>query len=83
MVIGHVWIPPTAQQEALTSGRRARPVEMDCYFESICESCAFFVTTLDFRPTLQRQRDDAAREGQVGRRNIFDGLLARLDEHAS
>jgi hypothetical protein len=23
----------------------ARPVEMDCHFESICESCSFFATT--------------------------------------
>lgn len=67
----------------LGNGYCARPVEMDCHFESICESCTFFVTTLDFKPTLQRQRDDAARKGQVGRQKIFDGLLARLDEHAS
>ena len=67
----------------LGNGYCARPVEMDCYFESICESCTFFVTTLDFRPTPQLQRDDAARKGQVGRQNIFDGLLARLDEHVS
>jgi hypothetical protein len=45
----------------LGNGYCARPVEMDCYFESICESCTFFVTTLDFRPTLQRQRDDATK----------------------
>ncbi|MDQ6879725.1 MAG: site-specific integrase [Candidatus Dormibacteraeota bacterium] len=67
----------------LGNGYCARPVEMDCHFESICESCTFFVTTLDFRPTLQRQRDDAASKGQVGRQKIFDGLLARLDEPAS
>jgi len=67
----------------LGNGYCARPVEMDCHFESICESCTFFVTTLEFRPTLQRQREDAARKGQVGRQKIFDGLLARLDEHAS
>jgi integrase/recombinase XerD len=67
----------------LGNGYCARPVEMDCYFESICESCTFFVTTLDFRPTLQLQRDDAARKGQVGRQKIFDGLLARLDEQVS
>jgi hypothetical protein len=64
----------------LGNGYCARPVEMDCHFESICESCTFFVTTLEFRPTLQRQRDDAATKGQVGRQRIFDGLLARLDE---
>jgi site-specific recombinase XerD len=63
----------------LGNGYCARPVEMDCHFESICESCTFFVTTLEFRPTLQRQRDDAATKGQVGRQRIFDGLLARLD----
>lgn len=52
---------------------------MGCHFESICESCTFFVTTIEFRPTLQRQRDDAGGKGQVGRQKIFDGLLARLD----
>jgi hypothetical protein len=42
-------------------------VEIDCHFESNCGSCDFFVTTLEFRPTLQRQRDDIAKKGQVGR----------------
>jgi hypothetical protein len=32
--------------------------------ETICESCTFFVTTIEFRPTLQAQRDDAAHKGQ-------------------
>jgi hypothetical protein len=67
----------------LGNGYCARPVEMDCHFESICESCTFFVTTIEFRPTLQRQRDDAATKGQIGRQQIFDGLLTRLDEQAS
>ena len=53
---------------------------MDCHFESICESCTFFVTTLEFRPTLQKQHDDAERKGQVGRQKIFEGLLARLGD---
>ena len=67
----------------LGNGYCARPVEMDCHFESICESCTFFVTTAEFRPTLQRQRDDAVARGQVGRQKIFDGLLSRLEEDAS
>ncbi|MGH8996445.1 MAG: tyrosine-type recombinase/integrase [Acidimicrobiales bacterium] len=67
----------------LGNGYCARPVEMDCHFESICESCSFFVTTLEFKPTLRRQRDDAAAKGQVGRQKIFEGLLHRLDEAAS
>ena len=67
----------------LGNGYCARPVEMDCHFESICESCTFFVTTADFRPTLERQRDDAVAKGQVGRQKIFEGLLSRLEEDAS
>jgi len=55
----------------------------DCHFESICESCTFFVTTIQFRPTLQAQRDDAQRKGQFGRQKIFNRLLQRLDETAS
>ena len=66
----------------LGNGHCARPVEMDCHFESICESCTFFVTTIEFRPTLQRQREDAAAKGQVGRKKIFDGLLDRLNDEA-
>ena len=63
----------------LGNGYCARPVEMDCHFESICESCTFFVTTIEFRPTLQAQRDDATTKGQIGRKKVFDGLLDRLD----
>jgi len=70
-------------QRMLGNGYCARPVGLDCHFESICESCTFFQTTIEFRPTLQRQRDDAADKGQVGRQKIFDGLLDRLDEQAS
>ena len=67
----------------LGNGYCARPVGLDCHFESICESCTFFQTTIEFRPTLQRQRDDAASKGQIGRQQIFDELLARLKENAS
>jgi site-specific recombinase XerD len=66
----------------LGNGYCARPVGLDCHFESICESCTYFQTTLEFRPTLRRQRDDAAEKGQVGRQRIFDGLLERLDSQA-
>ena len=59
----------------LGNGYCARPVGLDCHFESICESCTYFQTTLEFRPTLKRQRDDAADKGQVGRLKIFDGLF--------
>ena len=70
-------------QRMLGNGYCARPVDMDCHFESVCESCSFFVTTVEFRPTITRQRDDAAAKGQVGRQRLFDGLLQRLDDQAS
>ena len=67
----------------LGNGYCARPVEMDCHFESICESCTFFVTTIEFKPTQRRQRDDAADKGQLGRQKVFEALLNRLDQDAS
>lgn len=69
-------------QRMLGNGYCARPVELDCHFESICESCTFFVTTIEFKPTLERQRQDAARKGQIGRQKLFDGLLERLGTEA-
>lgn len=67
----------------LGNGYCTRPVEMDCHFESICESCTFFVTTIEFKPTLIQQRNDAKDKGQIGRQKIFEGLLTRLEEEAS
>jgi integrase len=67
----------------LGNGYCARPVGLDCHFESICEGCTFFQTTIEFRPTLARQRDDAAAKGQVGRQRIFNDLLDRLDTEMS
>ncbi|MFF3566849.1 tyrosine-type recombinase/integrase [Nocardia jiangxiensis] len=71
------------QRRMLGNGYCTRPAELDCHFETICESCTFFVTTIEFRPTLQKQRDDAASKGQTGRAKVFDGLLDRLDVDAS
>jgi len=65
------------------NGYCARPAGLDSHFESICESCTFVQTTIEFRPTLEKQRDDAAAKGQAGRKKIFDGLLSRLNEAVS
>jgi hypothetical protein len=70
-------------ERMLGNGFCSRPPELDCRFESICESCTFFRTTLAFRPTLERQRDDAAAKGQGGRKALFDDLLRKLDGEAS
>jgi integrase/recombinase XerD len=72
-----------ANRRMLGNGYCARPVELDCTFESICETCTYFQTTIEFRPTLQRQRDDAAAKGQTGRQQLFDGLLEQFDDQAS
>ncbi|MEU1519444.1 hypothetical protein ABZ490_46250 [Streptomyces sp. NPDC005811] len=76
----HFWPPRYDRRLAVCIGKDGCPVELDCHFESICESCTLFVTTIEFRPTLERQRDDAAAKGQVAREQIFDGLLSRPTE---
>ena len=70
----------TQSQRLLGNGYCARPQEVDCHYDIICEGCTFFQTTIDFRPTLQRQRDDAEAKGQTAREAVFQGLLDRLDE---
>jgi integrase/recombinase XerD len=67
----------------LGNGYCARPVGLDCHFESICESCTYFQTTVEFRPILERQREDAATKGQVARQKVLDGVLQRLEAQAS
>ena len=54
----------------LGNGYCARSIGLDCHFESICESCTYFQTTIEFRPILDRQRQDAATKGQVGRQDL-------------
>ena len=61
----------------LGNGYCARPAELDCHYETICESCTFFVTTIDFRPTLKAQRGDDASTGQTGLQKSYDGFLER------
>ena len=63
----------------LGNGYCTRPVELDCAFETICETCTYFATTIAFRPTLRRQRDDARRKNQTGRQKLYDELLDGLD----
>ena len=53
--------------------------ELDCAFESICENCAFFQTSIEFRPTLQAQHDHAAAQGQTHRAELFNRLIHRVD----
>jgi site-specific recombinase XerD len=67
----------------LGNGYCARPPELDCTFESVCENCTFFQTSIEFRPILQAQHDDAETKNQTGRAHTFAGLLTNLDRDAS
>ena len=63
----------------LGNGYCTRHQQMKCEYETICETCAFFWTTEDFLPTLQRQLHDAQQKGQTGRVRVFTKLIARLE----
>src|SRR5512140_3504080 len=63
----------------LGNGYCTRPAELDCAFESICETCSYFQTSIEFRPTLQAQHDPAAQHNQHGRQQLFADLLSRVD----
>jgi hypothetical protein len=67
----------------LGNGYCTRPPELDCAFESICETCTFFQTSIEFRPILQHQHDHAAEHGHAGRQQLFGQLLSQLDQDAS
>ncbi len=67
----------------LGNGWCTRPPQLDCAFESICETCTYFQTSIEFRPTLAAQRDDAAARHQDHREQLFASLLARIDQDAS
>jgi site-specific recombinase XerD len=67
----------------LGNGYCTRPPELDCAFEAICETCTFFQTSIEFRPTLQRQRDHAAQHDQPHRAELFNQLITRVDDQAS
>ena len=65
-------------QRMLGNGWCQRPIELDCAFESICETCTYYATDTTFQPTLQRQRDHAQARDQNKRVALFDGLLNQL-----
>ena len=67
------------QARMLGNGLCTRPVELDCRMESACETCAYFRTSVQFLPTLTRQRDHAQQRGQTERAALFDGLIQRVD----
>jgi integrase len=64
-------------QRMLANGWCNRPALLDCQFESICETCAYYTTDTTFDPTLQAQRDHAAQRDQHHRVDLFQMLIDR------
>lgn len=73
----------TEHHRMLANGWCTRPRELDCSFETMCEGCGFFTTTVEFRPTLKRQADHAAANGQPARAELYQRLVDGLGEEAS
>jgi integrase len=63
----------------LANGWCNRPINTDCVYETICEGCGYYQTTVEFRPTLRAQADHAARNHQPERAAIYNHLLASLE----
>jgi integrase len=62
----------------LANGWCNRPAATDCAYETICEGCGYYQTTVEFRPTLQAQADHATRNQQTDRAAIYNRLLDTL-----
>jgi hypothetical protein len=58
-----------------------RPPQLDCAFESICETCSHFQTSIEFRPVLQAQHDHVGAHDQTGRQQLFSQLLNQIDNN--
>jgi site-specific recombinase XerD len=84
-------LPPDAAGPKMTRLRRehhrllgngwcTRPPQLDCAFESICETCSYFQTSIEFRPALAAQHDHAAAHSQTGRQELFARLIHQIDD---
>ena len=69
---------------ASTTGSRATAgapgPQLGCAFESICETCSYFQTSIEFRPALQAQHDDALAKNQASRAALFSSLITRTGQ---
>ena len=67
------------QRRLLGNGYCTRPVELDCAFEAVCESCVHFATGPEFAPVLLRQRDHADQRHHTRLSAVYNRLLDRID----
>ena len=64
-------------QRMLGNGWCNRPALLDCQFETICETCAYYTTNTTFDAILETQRDHAAQRDQHHRVDLFQMLIDR------
>jgi len=62
-------------QRMLGNGWCQRPAQMDCHYETICETCTYFGTDQSHIPVLTNQRDHAQQHHQPGRARLYQQLL--------
>jgi site-specific recombinase XerD len=68
-----------AHRRLLGNGHCTRPLELDCRFQTICEGCGFFETSVEFIDVLSRQRDDATSHADLARTELYDQLVDVID----
>lgn len=66
----------------LGNGHCSRPRDLECRYETMCETCSFFVPTIAFRDQLQAQHEDAVHHGDEHRQQAYQKLLSRLEQGA-
>ena len=66
----------------LGNGHCARPAQLDCTHQTICEGCGFFETGPQFVPILRRQRNSADELADFERARIFNELIDGLTSSA-
>jgi Phage integrase family len=63
----------------LGNGYCTRPRDLGCRYETMCETCTFFTTTIEFRDQLQARQADAQHHGDTSRQNTYLKILGTLD----
>ena len=67
------------QRRDLGNGYCNRPPELDCAFETVCETCVHFDTGPEFVPVLLRQRDHAVERAHTQLVTVYDRLLDQIE----
>ncbi len=67
----------------LANGWCNRPIDTDCVYETICEGCGYYETTIEFLPTLRAQADHASRNHQTERAATYNQLADGLQQHTA